>query len=90
MLKVEARLVEVGVVVRDNHGHILCGFTKDDFAIEDSGKKQVISASGSFGGHPGLAHLEGRPGVSPSRAGDVAPGGGNKKNSSDMTGLAYN
>jgi VWFA-related protein len=43
-LKVEARLVEVGAVVRDAKGHAVAGLTKDDFEIEDSGKKQNIAA----------------------------------------------
>ena len=42
-VKVEARLVEVGVVVRDTHGHAVGGLTMDDFEIEDSGKKQAIT-----------------------------------------------
>lgn len=43
-LKVETRLVEVGVVVRDSRGHTVGGLTKDDFEIEDSGKKREIAA----------------------------------------------
>ena len=43
-LKVEARLVEVGVVVRDSKGHSVASLTKDDFEIEDSGRKQSITA----------------------------------------------
>jgi VWFA-related protein len=44
ILKVEARLVEVGVVVRDSRGHTVGGLTRDDFEIEDSGKKREIAA----------------------------------------------
>jgi VWFA-related protein len=65
VLKAEARLVEVGVVVRDTHGHTVGGFTKDDFAIEDSGKKQAITAFS----------VEGRPvrGQAPAVAGREPP-----------------
>ena len=43
-LKVETRLVEVGAVVRDGRGHAVAGLTRDDFEIEDSGRKREISA----------------------------------------------
>jgi VWFA-related protein len=43
-LKAESRLVEVGVVVRDSKGHTVAGLTRDDFEIEDSGRKQNITA----------------------------------------------
>lgn len=43
-LRVEASLVEVGVVVRDSRGHSVGGFSRDDFEIEDSGKKRPITA----------------------------------------------
>jgi VWFA-related protein len=43
-LKVETRLVEVGVVVRDNSGRTIAGLTRDNFEISDSGKKREITA----------------------------------------------
>lgn len=42
-LKVETRLVEVGAVVRDGRGHAIAGLTRDDFEIEDSGRKREIT-----------------------------------------------
>ena len=44
VLRVESKLVEVGVVVRDDRGHPVGGLTKEDFEIEDSGKKRDIVA----------------------------------------------
>jgi len=43
-LKADTRLVEVGVVVRESNGHTVGGLTRDDFEIEDGGKKREISA----------------------------------------------
>jgi VWFA-related protein len=43
-LRVETRLVEVGVVVRDGAGRAVGGLTRDDFEIEDSGRKREIAA----------------------------------------------
>jgi hypothetical protein len=38
-LKAEARLVDIGVVVRDSQGHSVGGLTKSDFEIRDEGKR---------------------------------------------------
>ena len=43
-LKTETRLVDVGVVVRDDRGHSIGGLTKDDFLIADNGRKHDIAA----------------------------------------------
>jgi VWFA-related protein len=43
-LRVETRQVEVGVVVRDSHGRAVAGLTKDDFEVEDQGKRREITA----------------------------------------------
>ncbi len=44
-LRTESRLVEVGVVVRQANGHTVGGLTREDFEVEDGGKKREI---GSF------------------------------------------
>ena len=44
ILKVDTRLVEIGVVVRDPRGHSVAGFTKDDFEVTDEGKNRDITA----------------------------------------------
>ena len=41
-LRTEARLVEVGVVVRDERDHAVGGLSKSDFEIRDSGKPREI------------------------------------------------
>jgi VWFA-related protein len=43
-LRTEVRVVEVPVVVRDGQGRAVAGLTKDDFEIQDQGKKQTITA----------------------------------------------
>jgi len=43
-LTADAKLVEVGVVVRDPRGHAVAGLTKDDFEVADEGKKRPVSA----------------------------------------------
>jgi VWFA-related protein len=43
-LKTDANLVEVAVVVRDSQGRTIGGLGKDDFEIEDAGKKREITA----------------------------------------------
>jgi len=42
-LRVKSNLVEVPVVVRDEHGKIIAGLEKDSFEVQDRGKKQTIS-----------------------------------------------
>lgn len=42
-LRTNSNLVEVGVVVRDSRGRAIDGLSKDDFEIEDAGKKQEIT-----------------------------------------------
>jgi VWFA-related protein len=42
-LRVETRMVQVSVSVRDKHGKPIPGLTKDDFAISDDKKPQPIS-----------------------------------------------
>lgn len=52
-LKAEARLVEVGVVVRDSRGHTVGGLARDDFEVEDGGKKREIAAfTAAMATHP--------------------------------------
>lgn len=74
-VKVEARLVEVGVVVRDTHGHAVGGLTKDDFEIEDLGKKHVITAFSAEGRSvPGPAPaVAGREPLATARPGPQVP-----------------
>lgn len=43
-IKTEARLVDVGVVVRDDRGHAVGGLAKDDFQVSDNGKRHEITA----------------------------------------------
>jgi VWFA-related protein len=43
-IRTEARLVDVGVVVRDNRGHTVSGLTRADFRIEDNGKPREVTA----------------------------------------------
>ncbi len=43
-IKVETRLVEIGVVVRDSHGHSVGGLAKSDFEVRDEGKRREITA----------------------------------------------
>ena len=42
-LRVDSRLVEVGVVVRDTRGRAIGGLIEGDFEIADAGKKQEIT-----------------------------------------------
>ncbi len=42
-LKADASLVEVAAVVRDSRGRAVGGLTRDDFEIEDAGKKREIT-----------------------------------------------
>jgi VWFA-related protein len=43
-IRAETRLVEIGVVVRDSHGHSVGGLTKSDFEVRDEGKRRDITA----------------------------------------------
>jgi VWFA-related protein len=43
-LRVESRLVETGVVVRDQEGRAIAGLNKGDFKILDDGKEREITA----------------------------------------------
>lgn len=42
-LRVDSKLVEVDVVVRDTRGRAIGGLSKDDFVVEDAGKKPEIT-----------------------------------------------
>jgi VWFA-related protein len=44
VLRVDANLVEAGVVVRDRDGHAVAGLTQGDFKILDDGKVREITA----------------------------------------------
>jgi VWFA-related protein len=44
VLRVDAKLVEAGVVVRDRNGHAIGGLTRGDFRIFDDGKEREITA----------------------------------------------
>ena len=43
-VKMDSRLVEVGVVVRDSRGHPVSGLGKSDFQVWDNGKRREVSA----------------------------------------------
>ncbi len=43
-IRADVRIVEVPVVIRDRHLHTVAGLTRDDFEIDDNGKKQPITA----------------------------------------------
>lgn len=42
--RAEAKLVDVGVAVRDGHGRVVPGLKRDDFRIYDDGKERKIAA----------------------------------------------
>lgn len=44
VVRAEAKLVEVGVAVRDSHGRAVGGLTRDSFRIYDDGKERAIAA----------------------------------------------
>jgi VWFA-related protein len=60
-LRVDIKLVEVGVVVRDNKGRAVNGLTRDDFSIEDAGKKREIKAFSVEAPSPTAATSPARP-----------------------------
>lgn len=41
-LRVDTKIVEIAAVVRDSHGKVVDGLSKDDFRISDEGKPRVI------------------------------------------------
>jgi VWFA-related protein len=43
-IRVQSELVQLEVVVRDTRGRPVCGLTKDDFKVYDSGKSRDLSA----------------------------------------------
>jgi len=43
-IQAETRLVEIGVVVRDSHGHAVGGLSRADFEVRDEGKRREITA----------------------------------------------
>lgn len=42
-LQVETDVVEIGVVVRDNHGRAVSGLTRENFQVHDNGKPREIA-----------------------------------------------
>ena len=52
VLRAESKLVEAGVVVRDQSGRPVGGLTKEDFEIEESGKTRPIVAFTAEVSHP--------------------------------------
>jgi len=71
-LKVDTRLVEVGVVVRDSHGRAVAGLGRNDFDITDSGKHREITAFSVESFIP-LAATARNAGAPPSTTGPPAP-----------------
>jgi hypothetical protein len=49
-IRVQSDLVEVPVVVRDDHGNAVGSLKKDDFLLFDNGKPQTISTFSILGG----------------------------------------
>jgi hypothetical protein len=43
-IKVDARLVEVPVIVRDGKGRAVAGLKREDFEIRDEGRKREVSS----------------------------------------------
>ena len=60
-IQAEARLVEIGVVVRDSRGHSVGGLTKSDFEVRDEGKRREISAFSVQSFTPARAAAAGAP-----------------------------
>ena len=44
-IRIESQLVELDVVVRDPRGRAVCGLTKEDFSVRDSGKGRISSCA---------------------------------------------
>jgi VWFA-related protein len=72
-VRTETRLVEVGAVVRDGRNHSIGGLTRDDFEIEEGGKKREITAfNAEVSTPPAAAPGKITPGVAPASA-EAAP-----------------
>jgi len=48
VFRAEAKLVEVGVTVRDAHGHAAGGLTRENFRIYDDGKERAATAFAEY------------------------------------------
>jgi VWFA-related protein len=66
-LRVNARLVDIGVVAYDKKGHPLTGLKAEDFEIYDNGRKQTVRFF-SQTGDPSAAPPANEPGSSPQPA----------------------
>ncbi len=75
-LRVETRLVDVDVVVRDAHGHAAAGLKQSDFQVLDDGKERVITSflvdTLRAGGKAEAAELGGSPAPANRTAAHVA------------------
>ena len=69
-LRTEARLVDVGVVVRDKRGRAVSGLQKSDFEIRDEGKNREIKAFTIQTFVP--SGIRGERSIAPERAGQAA------------------
>src|ERR1700722_7397846 len=52
-IRVESKLVDMVVAVRDGHGRAVSGLKKDDFQIIDDGKERAISTFSETTAAPG-------------------------------------
>jgi VWFA-related protein len=67
-VRTETRLVEVGAVVRDGRNRTVGGLTRDDFEIEEGGKKREITAfAAEVSKPPATAAAKTAPGATPPR-----------------------
>lgn len=55
VLRVTTQLVQVNVIVKDRHGHLVPGLTRRDFSLFDDGKAQEISIFRVEAVHPAAA-----------------------------------